>query len=108
MVFGLSRVDFGGASSSGSAGATSAPVKESLGSGSAGGGFAVPSTSTTPKRLAYGADRGAQFALKPQHALTASLAPRPLRAAILGRLHLAAPIRKTFGAIDPHQTAPRP
>ena len=111
MVFGLSRVDFG-TSSAGSAGASSAPQKsaEASGAGGVGGGsIAVPSTSAEPKRsLGYGADLGDRQAIIPQKALSLATVPRPLKAAIYGRYRLAAPLRQAFGAIDPHQTAPRP
>jgi len=99
LVFGLSRVDFGGGSSSG-AGATAGPER-SQALGVAGGGtpsYLAPSTSA--KRAVYGADGQA---VRPGHvdkALTA--VPRPLKAAIYGRYQLAAPLRKAFGAIDPH------
>ena len=56
MVFGLSRVDFGGGSSSGGAGATAGPER-SQALGAAGGGtpsYLAPSTSA--KRAVYGAD----------------------------------------------------
>ena len=100
LVFGLSRVDFGGGSSSGGAGATAGPER-SQALGAAGGGtpsYLAPSTSA--KRAVYGADGQA---VRPGHvdkALTA--VPRPLKAAIYGRYQLAAPLRKAFGAIDPH------
>jgi negative regulator of sigma E activity len=98
MVFGLSRVDFGGStSSSGGAGATSAPLKAAEANGAGGGVVAAPPGPTVKRGLAYQAERQGSKAVQ---ALTA--VPRPLKAAIYGRYHLAAPLREAFGAIDPH------
>lgn len=105
MVFGLSRVDFGGGSASGGAGATAAP-ETSQALGAAGGGTpSLLAPTNSAKRAVYGADGQA---VAPSHIdkglrSSASTIPRPLRAAILGRYHLAEPLREAFGAIDPHQ-----
>lgn len=104
MVFGLSRVDFG-ASSAGSAGATSAPRQAAEHSSGGGGVFVLPSTATTTKRaLKPGTKRLGAITPGFDQALTTNpkTSPLPLRAAILGRYRLAAPIREAFGAIGPH------
>ena len=104
MVFGLSRVDLGGsASSSGGAGATAAPEKTAQDSG-AGGGVVSPPGTTLKRGPSYQAERlGSTAALNPHKALSMTAAPSPLHAAVIGRARLAIPIRKAFGAIDPHQ-----
>jgi len=107
MVFGLSRVDFGGSSSSSGAGATRAAENSST-FGGAGGGVVSPSAPVT----SYGRSlpsRADQLGAAPNRnqALRASAVPRPLRAAILGRYNLATPIRDAFGAIDPHHGSAR-
>jgi hypothetical protein len=60
---------------------------------------------TTLKRTpAYRAEQlGSTAALNPPKTLRVNAVPRPLKAAILGRYQLAAPLREAFGAIDPHQ-----
>jgi negative regulator of sigma E activity len=102
MVFGLSRVDFGGASSSGGAGATAAPEKVAQASG-AGGGVVAPPGTTTKGPAYQAARRGSNAVLNPQKTLGVTAVPRPLRAAILARYRLAAPLREAFGAIEPHR-----
>jgi hypothetical protein len=103
MVFGLSRVDFGGGSSAGSAGATSAPVKADE-AGGAGGGIVSPPGTTLKRTPAYRANQlGSTAALNPQETLGVNAVPRPLKAAIIGRYQLSEPLREAFGAIDPHQ-----
>ena len=101
MVFGLSRVDFGGGTASGGGGSAAAekavpPAPQALGSLGiqSGQGPVTPSRLSSGKALGDGRNRAIR-------ALPA--VPRPLKAAIYGRYHLAAPIRQAFGAIDPHQ-----
>jgi len=102
MVFGLSRVDFGGGSASGGGSSAAAdkalpPAPQasgSLGVQSGQGGAVTPSRLSSGSAVGDGRNRAIQ-------ALPA--VPRPLKAAIYGRYHLAAPIRQAFGAIDPHQ-----
>jgi negative regulator of sigma E activity len=102
MVFGLSRVDLGGGSASGGAGATAAHEKAAQASGNGGGVVAPPGT-TAKRGLTYQAEQPHSTAApKPDHALRLEAVPRPLRAAVLGRYRLATPLRKAFGAIDPH------
>ena len=106
MVFGLSRIDFGGGSSSSGAGATAAHELSPSYGVAGGNALSLPAPGTATKR-----------ALKPRAAPlgaatprinqavrgSARAIPRPLRAAILGRYSLAAPLREAFGAVDPHQ-----
>ena len=101
MVFGLSRVDFGGGTASGGGGSAAAekavpPAPQALGSlgVQSGQGAVTPSRLSSGRALGDGRNRAIR-------ALPA--VPRPLKAAIYGRYHLAAPIRQAFGAIDPHQ-----
>ena len=103
MVFGVSRVDFGGsAPSSGGAGATATPFKGAEASGAGGGVVIAPAPATTPTRVLQ--TRLGAATSRSHHTLgsSASTIPRPLRAAILGRYSLAPPLREAFGAIDPH------
>jgi len=101
MVLGLSRVDFGENGSASSGGGSSAAEKAAMPlAPQPSGTLGAPQThrATAPRTAsggAIGAD-GSQAA----RALTA--VPRPLQAAIYGRYRLAAPLRKAFGAIDPH------
>ena len=103
MVFGLSRVDFGGASSSGGAGATAAPEKAAQASGSGGGLVSPPGTTVTRGLPFQAAQVGSTATTNPHQALRLAAVPRPLKAAVLGRYRLSAAIREAFGAIDPHQ-----
>jgi negative regulator of sigma E activity len=101
LVFGASRVDFGGSSSS---------------SGGAGGGSAAAEQSRAPALLGAAGQAKAASPSTFQGALAredrsrqarTSAAPRPLRAAISGRAHLATPLRQTFGALDPYHLRSR-
>ena len=108
MVFGLSRVDFGGGSASGGAGATAAHEKAAARlSGNAGGVVAPPGTTVTRGLPYQPAAQGGKAVLAPDQAQRLEAVPRPLRAAILGRYSLATPLREAFGAIDPHQVPNR-
>jgi hypothetical protein len=97
LVVGASHVDFGGSSSSsgggGSAAAGQTRAHAPLGVGG--------EKSTSPSRAA-----GQQDALT-QRRVTLAV-PTPLRAAIYGRFQLAAPLRHTFGALDPYHMRTRP
>jgi hypothetical protein len=90
LVFGMSRVDFGGNGSVSGAGGGSAAAEK------AGEGL----VSKAPQRhlVPAGTDR---------LVLRAAAVPRPLHQAIFGRAHLAAPLRKTFGALDPYHPQSR-
>jgi hypothetical protein len=103
LVFGLSRVDFGGGSSSSGAGGGStaaAGAAKSLALPGAASGSKSPARSEGSTQSPHSLDRQALPVLAP--------VPRPLRAAILGRAALATPLRHTFGALDPyHQRSGR-
>lgn len=101
LVFGLSRVDFGGGSSVSGAGGGSAAAGETL----------APAHVPAVKRASAaqdvegstsGLDRGAD------RKVVMSVVPGPLRAAIAGRAHLATPLQTTFGALDPYHLRTRP
>jgi hypothetical protein len=100
LVFGLSRVDFNTGSGSVAGGGASAAAEQGAPPttfGRASPSFGVQGAdgaSTAPRRLS--ADGSSA------KALLALAVPRPLRAAVLPRYHLAAPLRQTFAAIDPH------
>ncbi len=89
LVFGMSRVDFGGSSSS-SGGGGSAAAGKSL----------APAGQGAEKKTAPGRAFGVQQNLI-RRAVTLAV-PGPLRGAVYGRAHLAAPLRQTFGALDPY------
>jgi hypothetical protein len=89
LVFGISRVDLGGgSSSSGGAGATAAHA-------AAGAGGGVVSKAPEALRMEDGVGKAVRT-------FRAAAIPGPLRAAITGRARLAAPLRHTFGALDPY------
>lgn len=89
LVFGMSRVDFGGSSSS-SGGGGSAAAGKSL----------APAALGAQKKAAPERGFGVQQDLS-RRAVTLAV-PAPLRGAVYGRAHLAAPLRQTFGALDPY------
>jgi hypothetical protein len=99
LVFGMSRVDFGGGSSSSGAGGGSAAAA------SAAKSLALPGLESESPRRSEGATQpgSANRLALPVWAPV----PRPLRAAILGRAQLATPLRHTFGALDPYHQRSR-
>jgi hypothetical protein len=107
LVFGMSRVDFGGNGSVSGAGGGSAGVERAslptTGTHAA-GARSAPSVAPEPQR-AFGLSRGEALT---NQALRAAAVPGPLRAAIYGRSHLVAPLRRTFGALDPYHLSERP
>ena len=101
LVFGMSRVDLGGGSSSSVAGGGTSSAGANGASKTLGalvqGEKAAPETSAPSKRFVMPsrAERlGATLRL--------SAVPGPLRGAIYGRAKLASPLRHTFGALDPY------
>jgi hypothetical protein len=102
LVFGLSRVDFGGGSSGSGAGGglTAAGEKLAPAQGALGG---KAGTAQDVEGATYPLDRDAN-----RKVAIISSVPGPLRGAIYGRAHLAAPLQKTFGALDPYHLRTRP
>ncbi len=102
LVFGMSRVDFGGGGSAASGGG-SAAAEKSLGAAYGAAGAGTKSALIAPSRTAVPHRAGAPLGFQSdENARRAFAVPRPLRAAVLPRYELAAPLRRTFGAIDPH------
>jgi hypothetical protein len=105
LVFGMSRVDFGGSSSSSGGGGVSNAAENSrapvLGAAGQGGTAGVKQAQGA---LAYQDGRGKAYTLAVPDQVKAliSAAPRPLRGAVSGRARLATPLRHTFGALDPY------
>jgi hypothetical protein len=109
LVFGVSRVDLGGSGSGSAAGGGTTGAEKSSAHvvpGALSQGLAPRHAfGATPKQrlVRLGATRsdGAK-------ALILAVVPGPLKGAVYGRYHLATPLRKTFGALDPyHQRARR-
>lgn len=100
LVFGLSRVDFGGGSSSSGAGGGSAAAEaKNPALLSPGTGTQSPSRSNA---VTYRLGR-------PDHqAVTLAAIPRPVYGAIHDRAMLAPALRKAFGALDPYHLRTRP
>jgi hypothetical protein len=96
LVFGMSRVDFGGSGSSSGAGGGTSAAAELQGALRAAG----PSKAATSSQSGFGAAK--RMDAVPTQALSLARVPGPLRAAIDGRASLAAPLRHTFGALDPY------
>ena len=97
MVFGLSRVDFGG-SGSASGGGSTAAEKAVRSAGAAGGIVPGPAYGSAAPQQSPPLQLGRDV----HKAATTRAVPDPLRAAIDGRARLAAPLRHTFGALDPY------
>ncbi len=102
LVFGMSRVDFGGGGSVSGAGGGETAAGEKLASAQ-GAALAKAGTAQDLEGPTYRLDRGANRKLA-----VISSVPGPLRGAIYGRTHLAAPLRNTFGALDPYHLRTRP
>jgi hypothetical protein len=96
LVFGMSRVDFGGNSSSSGAGGGS------VGAEKAPGALAFSSQRLTPRAASGAAAPQKAFSVGGERAVVLSAVPRPLRGAVYGRAHLVPPLRHTFGALDPY------
>lgn len=95
LVFGMSRVDFGESGSSSGAGGGSAAA-------GAGKSLALPGQTEAGKSADRSVARSPEYLAPHQQAVILSRVPGPLRAAITGRARLAAPLRHTFGALDPY------
>jgi negative regulator of sigma E activity len=95
LVFGVSRVDFGGSGSSSGAGGGSAAA-------GAGKSLALPSQAEAGKSADRSMARSPEYQARHEQAVILSAVPGPLRAAITGRARLASPLRHTFGALDPY------
>ncbi len=100
LVFGLTRVDFGGGSSSSGAGGGSAAAELQGALRPAG-----PNKAAEPSQSSFGVTK--RLDAVPEQALSLARVPGPLRGAIYGRASLAAPLRHTFGALDPYHLRSR-
>jgi hypothetical protein len=101
LAFGMSRVDFGGGTSSSGAGGGSAAFERSGAHEALGLSSKQPAvqaaSGATEKAFSMNADRGDRA-----RAIILSRVPGPLRGAISGRAQLATPLRHAFGALDPY------
>jgi hypothetical protein len=95
LVFGTSRVDTGGSSSTSGGGTTSAKAEERAADGVLSRAPQEPSPAVLPRSASGLRGRG-------QRQVILVGLPPALRAAVDGRTHLAAPLRQTFGALDPY------
>jgi hypothetical protein len=102
LVFGMSRVDLGGSSSTSGGGSTSAGAEKRAAPGALNLAPAQSSDDTGPSRALASGPRG-----HGDKQLIPSSVPAPLRRAIYGRADLASPLRKTFGALDPYHLRAR-
>jgi hypothetical protein len=98
LVFGASRVDLGGGSSSSSGGG-------SLAAGQSAGALPVLGAAGQGAKRSMAAPTRADDLHRKAFTLAV---PGPLRAAIYPRAHVAAPLRQTFGALDPYHLRARP
>ncbi len=105
LVLGLSRADFNSGSGSAAGGGT-APAEQSFSRAAAPGlGSGASKAPTAPKALSLGGRQSQGVTTAPTHQnlrAQALAVPLPLRAAVLPRYQLAAPLRQAFAAIDPH------
>jgi hypothetical protein len=107
LVFGVSRVDFGESGAGSAAGGGSAAADHgaavTLGPALQGERAARPATGPPYKQFVV-----PKSAKRLDLSVRVSAVPGPLRGAVYGRAALAAPLRHTFGALDPyHQRARR-
>jgi hypothetical protein len=102
LVFGASRVDFGGngagsVAGGGSVGADKSAVPSA--DGLATGGLA-PRQPLAPKPQEHSVPLGVRR--DQAKASILSVVPGPIKGAVYGRYQLAIPLRHTFGALDPY------
>jgi hypothetical protein len=97
LVFGMSRVDMGGSSSISGGGSTSSAGEKRASAGALDLAPRQASPAQVPRTQSASGLRGHGD----RQVILTSL-PDALRAAVDGRAHLAAPLRRTFGALDPY------